>query len=264
MQAKKDLYLAWTLAKRDLGNRYASSYGGVAWNIGVPLLYALINVVVFSLIMKGRLGLEYNEVPFALFYFIPFSLWILFVEVVGRSTSILSEYSYLINKISFPVWVLPLIPFATAFLTQFIIMVMSAGLMVYHGIVPAQNAYLFVLVWLSAVVFTLGIAYFVAAISVYVHDFVQVVPVLTTVLFWLTPILYPSTLVIDEGAFWLRTIIMDLNPFFYLVELSRSVILGTEYFSWSIMGLSFLISIITLITGFVVFRKLKPGFADVL
>jgi hypothetical protein len=58
------LRFAWMLAKRDLRNRYASSYAGAAWNIGVPLLYALINVVVFSLIMKGRMDERYDNVPF--------------------------------------------------------------------------------------------------------------------------------------------------------------------------------------------------------
>ncbi|EOA2940439.1 ABC transporter permease, partial [Yersinia enterocolitica] len=114
---------AWMLAKRDLKNRYASSYAGIAWNIGVPLLYAIINVVVFSILMSGRMGARYGDVPFALFYFVPLSLWALFSDVVGRSTGILREYGYLINKIAFPFWVLPLVPLASALLSQGILMI---------------------------------------------------------------------------------------------------------------------------------------------
>lgn len=48
--------LAWMLAKRDVKNRYANSYAGLAWSVGVPLLYSIINVMVFSILMKGRMG----------------------------------------------------------------------------------------------------------------------------------------------------------------------------------------------------------------
>ncbi|MGB5277655.1 MAG: hypothetical protein WBP02_10855, partial [Gammaproteobacteria bacterium] len=99
------------LIKRDLKNRYASSYAGMAWNIVVPLLNAIIYVIVFSILMKGRMGSYYSDIPFALFYFVPFSLWTVFADVVGRSPGILKEYAYLINKIAFPSWVLPLVPF---------------------------------------------------------------------------------------------------------------------------------------------------------
>jgi ABC-type polysaccharide/polyol phosphate export permease len=75
---KNSLSLAWMLARRDLKNRYATNYAGIAWNVLVPLLYALINVVVFSILMKGRMGERYGNLPFALFYFVPFALWSFF------------------------------------------------------------------------------------------------------------------------------------------------------------------------------------------
>ena len=144
------LGLTWMLAKRDLQNRYASSYAGVAWNVGVPLLYSLINVVVFSILMTGRMGERYGNVPFALFYFVPFSLWAVFAEVVGRSPGILREYAYLINKIAFPAWVLPLIPLASALLSQAIILALTAGLMRYMHVPLAPTAWVYLLLWLIA------------------------------------------------------------------------------------------------------------------
>lgn len=258
------LLLAWMLAKQDLKNRYAGSYAGIAWNVGVPLLYAVINVVVFSILMSGRMGERYGDVPFALFYFLPFSLWIFFSEVVGRSTGILREYGYLVNKIAFPFWILPLIPIASALLSQLIIFLIVVGLMIYNGIAPSDMAAVYILAWIICALITLGISYAVSAIAVYIPDFSQIVPVIVTVMFWLTPILYPATIVEDSGAPWTRKLIMDYNPFYYLTEISRHAVFGTAAIDWRSLFIVGLISIATLIFGFSLFRKLKPGFADVI
>jgi ABC-type polysaccharide/polyol phosphate export permease len=261
---KHSLSLAWMLARRDLKNRYATNYAGIAWNVLVPLLYALINVVVFSILMKGRMGERYGNLPFALFYFVPFALWSFFAEVIGRSTYILREYGYLINKIAFPFWVLPLVPLASAFLNQLILFVIAAVLMVANGIGPASSAYLFVAVWAIAVVLTVGLAFAVSAVAMYVPDLAQIVPVGVNILFWLTPILYPATLVETQGALWVRSLIMEFNPFSYLVEMSRQSVFGTAPVALGALAGLAALSALVLAAGLLVFRKLKSGFADVL
>lgn len=255
--------LAWMLAKRDLKNRYASSYAGAAWNVGVPLLYALTNIIVFSILMKGRMGSNYSDVPFALFYLLPFSLWTIFAEVTSRSTSILREYSYLINKIAFPVWILPLVPFASALLGQAIILIFISGLMFLQGIVPANTASIFFLVWFIALILTIGAAYAVSAISVYIPDMGQLVPVVVNILFWLTPLLYPATIVEKSEWVWVRNIVMDYNPFYYIVESARLAVFGTGYFEWSYLGFAALAATLFFVVGVWIFRKLQPGFADI-
>jgi len=258
------LGLAWMLAKRDLKNRYASSYAGIAWNIGVPLLYALINVVVFSILMTGRMGERYGDIPFSLFYFVPFTLWTVFAEVVGRSPSILREYGYLINKIAFPSWVLPLIPLASALLSQLIILLLTIGLMIHLNVPLANTCAIYLLIWLISIIMTIGIAYGVSALAVYVPDLTQAIPVCITILFWLTPILYPATLVEDHGALWVRNIVMDFNPFYYLIELSRQAVFGSSVISWVSIGAMSIMALLSLGMGVFIFRKLQPGFADVI
>ena len=163
----RGLGVAAMLARRDVKNRYASSYAGVAWNIGVPLVFALVNVVVFSVLLSGRMGARYSDVPFSLFYFVPYSLWILFFEVVGRSSGVLREYSYLINKISFPVWVLPLVPLASAFLSQLVIFLIVTVLLFTNGLAPDGGLLAFVLLWALTIVLAIGVSYLVSSISVY-------------------------------------------------------------------------------------------------
>lgn len=252
------------LAKRDLKNRYASSYAGIAWNIGVPLLYSGINVLVFSILMSGKMGKAYGDIPFAMFYFVPLSLWTLFAEVVGRAPSILREYSYLINKIAFPAWVLPLVPLASALLSQSIILLMTIGLAWHLEVGIASSAWLYLVIWAIAMIITMGIAYGVASVSVYVPDMAQAVPVGITILFWLTPILYPATIVKEKGAFWIRTIIMDYNPFYYVVDMSRHAVFGSAPVDAQSLAVLTLVALAVLGAGMALFRKLQPGFADVI
>jgi lipopolysaccharide transport system permease protein len=261
---RNSLGLAWMLARRDLKNRYATNYAGIAWNVLVPLLYALINVIVFSILMKGRMGERYGDIPFALFYFVPFSLWAFFSEMTSRSTFILREYGYLINKIAFPYWVLPLVPLGSALLNQFILFCIIGVLLVVQGVSPAASAPLFLLVWLISIVLTVGIAYGLSSLSVYVPDLAQIVPVFVNILFWLTPILYSASLVETGGPIWVRKLIMEFNPFSYIVEMSRHSIFGTAEVSMAALGGLALLSVIVLVLGLAVFRKLKSGFADVL
>lgn len=258
------LRLAWMLAKRDVRNRYASSYAGVIWTIGIPLLYALINVVVFSILMNGRMGVQYGNIPFALFYFLPFSLWSFFADVTGRSTGILREYAYLINKIAFPFWVLPLIPLASALMTQAVLLSITGLLMLKMGVPLGDTAWWFIPLWLTTIVLSMGVAYAVSAFSVYVPDLAQIVPVVINIMFWLTPILYPATLVKEHGALWVRSVIMDYNPFYYLVELARHSVFGTAPISVFVIVNLALVALFVLFLGMELFHKLRSGFADVI
>lgn len=259
-----ELRLAWMLAKRDLKNRYASSYAGFFWNIGVPLFNAIIMAIIFSALMGGRMGLDYGDVPFVLFYFIPFSLWMVFAEVVGRSTGILREYNYLINKIAFPFWVLPLIPLASAILSQVIILTIVAVLFQYLNISLSDTAYLFIFIWLITLALTIGLAYAVSALSVYLPDMGQIVPLCLNILFWLTPILYPPLLIEQQAPPWLKAVIINFNPFYYISEYSRYALLSTIEIPIFNLIILFGIACFILFIGVFTFQKLKSGFADVI
>lgn len=256
--------LAWILARQDLTSRYAGSYAGFFWNIGVPLFNAIILATIFSILMGGRLGLDYGNAPFVMFYFVAFSLWMVFNEVVSRSTGILKEYSYLINKIAFPFWVLPMIPLASAILGQVIVLLIITALTYYLDISIASTAYMYVLIWFISILFTIGVAYAVSAISVYFPDMSQIVPLLLNVLFWMTPILYPPSLIKQHAPIWLEQIIININPFYYISEYSRYALLsGAEIPGVNILFLFAVVSAV-LVFGIYTFHKLKPGFADVI
>lgn len=261
---RRGISLGWMLSLRDIKNRYANSYAGIAWSVGVPLLNALITVLVFSILMSGRMGERYNDVPFPIFFFVPFVLWMLFSEIVGRSPSVLKEHGYLITKIAFPTWVLPFVPLASTFLSQLILFILVCGMFIYNHLMPAEHWYVFGLLWVICLMFSMGVSYAVSAISVYIPDMVQTIPVALNIIFWLTPLLYPPSLVENSGRSVVRAIIMDFNPFFYFVEITRIVVFIDQPVPWmQIAGLA-AFSLLTLVLGYLVFHKLKSGFADVI
>lgn len=263
-QLKNNLILAIMLARRDLKNRYAASYAGAVWNIAVPLLYALLNVAIFSMLMRGRMNGQYSDIPFILYYFVPMTLWVFFSDVIIRSTSILREYTYLISKINFPFWILPLIPIASALINQIILITIVIFLMIYYEMHFASSFYIYLIMWFICVIMSIGVSYFISALSIFIPDLVQIIPIVMNVIFWLTPILYPSQLVIQSGNIWLEKIIIDINPFYYIVEISRAAIFGNGNINMLIVLKLILLSIFLFVVGTFIFKKLKPSFADVI
>lgn len=260
-----DLRLCWNVAKRDLGNRYASSVGGVFWTIGTPLLTALINVTVFSILMSGRMGKNYGDAPFLVFFFIPFSLWMIFAEAVPRATSIIREYAYLLkSQVGFPVWVIPLIPLASSVVTQLVILACCLIAMAFTGTGMANTAGLYLVLWLLTVLITVGVSYLVASLSVYLPDLAQVMPIVVNVLFWLTPMLYPPSLVEASGSGVARDVILRYNPFCFLAEGARMAVLGAPGPLWGNIATLALWGAGVLALGMYVYRSLRRGFADVI
>lgn len=256
--------LARTLALRDLKNRYASSYAGIAWHILVPLVFVVINVIVFSILVKGRMGAHYGDVPFALFYLVPFTLWSFFADVVNRSTGIIAEHRFLVHRIAFPLWILPLVPVGAALLNQAIMIAVTGVLLAYYDIVPSMSAWLYPVLWLICLFLSLGVAYIVSALAVFIPDIAQIVPIVVNIVFWLTPILYPATLVSEHGAPWVQHIILDFNPFCHIAESARQSIFSTGYPEPLFMFLLFAGSLTLCCFGIWIYRKMQPAFADVL
>lgn len=260
----RDLRLAWGLSKRDLTNRYVGSYAGAFWTIGVPLINALLYVIVFSTLMRGRMGERYGDVPFVAFFLMPFSLWIFVTEMFARSATILREYQYLINKVAFPVWILPLVPIASSLLSQIIVVACCVAVMWIQGVAPASGAWLYLVIAGLVLVMAIGFSYLVAAIAAYIPDMAQVVPIFLNILFWMTPLLYTPEMLQGTGIGDVVLSIMGANPMYYAVETSRMVVFGASGPLSQYLEILAAIAIAAAVGGSFVFRKLRVGFADVL
>ncbi len=257
--------LVLDLARRETRARFAGSHLGILWAFFVPLLTSLVFVVIFGILMRGAITGTYSGVNFTTLYFLAFGPWLLFSDVVARATGLIRENRSLIRNLKFDHELLPISICASALVAHAVVVAIAVILVVAnrHSISPhlwALPLYLVVLL-----VFTLGWSYLLAALSVYLTDLAHVVPIVLNLFFFTAPILYPPQLVIDSGSRTARFVLLELNPISRFVEGYRQSILDVRLpFDWANLGWCTLWAVAMLVIGFVVYRKLEKGFADVL
>jgi lipopolysaccharide transport system permease protein len=247
------------LTKRDFQNKYLGSYLGLPWAFVKPL--AVIGVMWFAFTYGLKIGKVDDAVPFAMWLLVGIIPWFYVSENVTGSTHCLLEYSFLIKNIRFSPAIIPLVKILTNSLIHLFFILVIMGICVAYG-------YSFSIHWLQvfyymgcSILFTLGIAWFFSAVQLFVRDIGHLLEVAVQIFFWGTPIIW-SFRMLPETYYR----IMKLNPVFYLVEGYRNTFINRIWFfeDWGATLYFWCVLAAVLLTGALVFRKLKPHFADVL
>jgi len=248
------------LLMRDIKERYAGSAIGVFWTFMQPLLFILLYWLVFSQIIKMRIHTDTGEIPFFAFLLSGLLPWFALSEGIVRGASSIVEKGYIIKRVLYPSELFPIsavlssfIHHGIGFLVFLVVYFVSRGGIALFQI-PAIGGLL-----LLQLMLTIGFSLFLSALSVYLRDILQILGIAFQALFYLTTILYPMTSVPKS----LRRFI-DLNPFTSLIEGYHNVILYGKYPEVSHIFYIFLTTVIAMLSGVFIFRKLKKGFADVL
>jgi len=247
------------LVRRDFQQRFVGSAAGWLWGLIHPLVMLVSWVFVFQICLHQTL--PPNEVThnYALFLFCGFLPWMLFQETVTRSASSLLENANLITKTVFPSEIVPVSIFLSSLAGHLMVLVLViavVGLYVGHFSLWMLSLPVYMLlIGLLAV----GVGWIVASLQVYLRDTAQVLSVVLTFWFWLTPIFINEEQIPEQVRFIVR-----LNPLAFMVRAYRDRLL-----SYRVPRLhDFLIIAAYAITAFVFgglfFRHLKRGFADVL
>ena len=251
------------LIRRDLSTRYAGSFMGVLWSIGVPTLNALVLSAVFSVLMSGRMGEHYHGLPFAVFYFAGLAPWVLFTEATSRAAIIIIENAAIVKRLHFPLEALCVQVVGAAIIGHVVVLAVAGVLMLMYGLPLTARLLLLPLLLALTLTLTLGICLTMSALSVFLRDLTVLVPVGLNLMFFLTPILYPPALL--EGASWVaRLFILDLNPWHHVVEGYRWAVLGSPTFHMVGLAYTTALAVMALAGGLALFRRLKGAFADVL
>ena len=251
------------LIRRDLRTRYAGSLMGVLWSIGVPALNALVLSAVFSVLMRGRMGVHYEGLPFALFYFAGFAPWVLFTEAAGRAASIIVESAAIVKRLRFPLEALCVQVVGSAIISHVVVLVVAGLLMLIYGVAPTQHLFALPPLMLLTLTLTLGICFALSSVSVFLRDLTMLVPVGLNLMFFLTPILYPPVM-LESAPRLARLIVLDLNPWHHIVEGYRWAVLGTPTLDVAGLAYATVLAVAVLAGGLTLFRRLKSAFADVL
>jgi lipopolysaccharide transport system permease protein len=248
------------LTKRDVASRYQGSFLGIMWAIVNPLLMLLVYTFVFSEIFKAKWSTgSDSKLEFALIIFCGLITFSIFSDLISRAPSLIINNVNYVKKVVFPLEILPIIVLGSTLIHVLIsVFILTIILVVSMGVLNWTLIYL-PLVLLPIILLSVGIAWFLASLGVFLRDIAQVVGVGVQALLLLSPIMYPITLVPE----YLRHLYF-LNPISYVVEDMRRIVIWGYPPNWLYLLIGFLISGIIFVSGHIWFQKTKHGFADVL
>ena len=246
--------LLYFLTWRDIKVRYKQTALGAAWAIIQPFF----TMVVFSLFF-GRLGkIPSDGIPYPLFAYSALVPWIFFANGLSQSSNSLVGSSHLITKVYFPRLVIPISSVVSGVVDFVLAFIVLLGMMVFHGIVPTSNIVFLPFLLLLAFIAALGVGMWLSALNVQFRDVRYVIPFLTQIWLFATPIAYPSSLLSEP---W-RTI-YGINPMVGVVEGFRWALLGTDTAPGPMIVVSSLTALAILVGGTFYFRRMEKTFADV-
>jgi lipopolysaccharide transport system permease protein len=246
--------LLYFLIWRDIKVRYKQTALGATWAIIQPLM----TMVVFSLFFGRLAKIPSDGVPYPIFSFAALVPWTFFANGLTASSNSIVGSSHLITKVYFPRLVAPLasvLPGVVDFALAFVILL---GMMLFYGIVPGLAILWLPLFLLLALVTALGIGLWLSALNVEYRDVRFLVPFLTQIWLFATPIAYPSSLLPEP---W-RTI-YGLNPMVGVVEGFRWALLGTNQAPGPMILVSTAAALLILVSGAFYFRRMERTFADI-
>ena len=243
-------FLVW----RDLKVRYKQTILGVAWAVLQPLLTMLVFALFF-----GRLArVPSDGVPYSLFAYTGLVPWTFFATGLTMASNSLVGSANLITKVYFPRLTIPLATVLAALVDLALAFPLLFGLMWWHGVWPtAQVVWLPVFIALAFAT-ALGVGLWLSALNVHFRDVRHVVPFLTQLWMFATPIAYPSSLLPEQ---W-RTL-YALNPMVGVVEGFRWALLGANTRPGPMILVSSLAAVTLLVSGAFFFRRMERTFADV-
>ncbi len=256
----KNHQLIYQMTKRDVIGRYRGSIFGLAWSFFNPLIMLAVYTFVFSVVFSARWNTASNsQTEFALALFIGMITHGLLAECVMRAPGIILGHVSYVKKVVFPLEILPWVVMGGTLFHSLV----SLGVWALFYVIVNQSLHWTVmiipLVLLPLVFFTMGLAWILAALGVYLRDIGQMTGVFTTILMFLSPVFYSADRLPEnfKNA-------MYLNPLTFIIEQSRDVLMWGKLPNWNGLGLSLLISLIVAWLGFIVFQRTRQGFADVL
>lgn len=258
-ETKDNLILLNNLVKNDLKSRYAGSAFGFVWAYVQPLVTVLVFWYVFQL---GFRNPPVENVEYILWFIAGYIPWTFFNDGVMSSSNVMYEYSYLVKKMKFKVWMLPIIKVFSSLYIHMFFIVFIIGMYFLYGYSPRVEWISIFYYSFGIVMLLIGIAFLISSLAVFFKDMAQLINVILQIMFWLTPIFWSET-TMNENI--LR--VLRFNPLYYIITGYREALIEgigfweksvdmTCYF-WMVVCASFII-------GIKVYKTLRIHFADLL
>jgi lipopolysaccharide transport system permease protein len=249
--------LIQSLVARDLKARYRGSVLGFVWSFVNPLLLLSVYSFVFTTIMPNG---DQRTRPYAVFMFCGLLPWMWFAASLTEATSSLITGGNLIKKVLFPAEVLPIVSVLANMVHYLLGLVILAAFMIgFHHYPNPTSLPWFPLVVLVQLIFTLGLAFALSALTVHFRDIRDLLANVLTLWFFATPIIYPYFMPTVERFLWL----FRLNPFYHLAVSYQEILFFERFGHARSLALLALVSVAVFLAGYWLFDRLRDSFAEV-
>ncbi len=246
-------FLLLQLTQREIKARYKQSFVGYAWVLLNPLSQLLVYSFVFSIVFK----FPTNNIPYIIFLYAALLPWTLFQTSISSATQSLVENASLLKKVNFPREV---IPYASV-LSKIVDFAFSAILFLILSLLLrtplSWTIVFFIPIFISQILLTTGISLMLSTFNLFYRDIQYLASLLLMIWMYMTPIVYPLSLVPTKYV-WLY----KLNPMVGIIEGYRSSIFGYP-FETTIIFWSMGISVAVFLLGFIIFKRTEKMFADI-
>lgn len=246
----RDLF--YILTMRDIKVRYKQTVLGAAWAIIQPLFTMLI----FSIFFGRLAGMPSDNIPYSLFALAGLLPWTFFSNAVNNSGNSLIGNSNLITKVYFPRILIPAASVGSGLIDFAIGFVLLVILMFYYGVGVSLNLLMLPVLILLTCLLAIGVGMWMSALNVKYRDIRYALPFLIQLWLFVTPIIYPASIVPDKWR-WL----LALNPLAGQIEAYRSAFFGKP-FDWLSLGISAVLTLAILTYSAYTFRRMERSFAD--
>jgi lipopolysaccharide transport system permease protein len=253
------LELILSLTRRELLARYKGSALGVIWALLTPVVTIAIFTFIFAGIFGARFGVSSSPWDYAIHLFCGLLPWTMFQEAVLQSSTTIVSHANLVKRVVFPLETLPIAQTLSSLGNQlFGTVALLVAILLIRQQFPVSIFWLPVLL-IPQLLFTLGVAWLIASLGVFLRDIAQGINLVMMAWMFLTPIIYPESIVPERYRFF-----VNLNPFTPLVRSYRRVLLEGTAPDWSGLAYFTAFALVSFFFGYWWFARTRKNFADVI
>ncbi len=258
----KNKRLVWQLGKNDFKNKFAATSLGAIWGFLQPFVFLITYAIVLQYILKAKSS---GDLPFAVWYLPAMAIWQFINDSVLNVTASITNYSYLVKKVLFPVDVIPVISLISSSIVSIFVMLVATVISLIYGFIP--NFLLMAYYVFAAFCFILSFTRFTSAITALVPDFGQLLAIVMQLLFWFSPIIWDLSFIEGlAGGIILK--IVKCMPFSYIIVGFRQAFVSGGNILIEVHGaytiVFWMLTMFMFIWSNHIFKKCKKDFADVL
>jgi lipopolysaccharide transport system permease protein len=243
--------------KREFQSKYANAMLGAVWSVLSPLAMILVYTVIFAEVMRARLPGSDSSLAYSIYLCAGILTWGLFAEIVARGQNMFVEQANLLKKISFPRICLPVIAVLSALVNFGIIFGLFTLFLIASGNFPGPVFLAIVPVLLVQVLLAIGLGMVVGVLNVFFRDVGQFVTIAMQFWFWLTPIVYPASILPAQAR-----PLMENNPMAALVQAYQAILVKGELPDWRSLLPATVIALLLCVLGLRLFRKRSGEMVD--